>query len=168
MRRGAIAVVRPVSNVVRLALAFAALVAQASVPALGRDCERACAATVAHGCCSAHVASPVDSCPQDAGAAAVASDGGCCQAGVAGATGTTGATGDADDPCRCRLEPRNDGSLPGHRQSSPRFSGDDAAVLPGTAPAPAPATIAVSREYLAASLSIPIRPTRILFGVWRN
>jgi hypothetical protein len=26
----------------------------------------------------------------------------------------------------------------------------------------------VSREYLAASLAVPIRPTRILFGVWRN
>jgi hypothetical protein len=31
-----------------------------------------------------------------------------------------------------------------------------------------PQSLGVSREYLAASLAVPIRPVRILFGVWRN
>ena len=29
-------------------------------------------------------------------------------------------------------------------------------------------TLGVSREYVAASLAVPIRPMRILCGVWRN
>ena len=32
----------------------------------------------------------------------------------------------------------------------------------------APHAIGVSREYAAASLSVPIRPVRVLYGVWRN
>jgi hypothetical protein len=30
-----------------------------------------------------------------------------------------------------------------------------------------PQVLGVSREYMAASLAMPIRPPRILFGVWR-
>ena len=154
--------VRCVTSFVRLALASAALVAQVSVPALGRDCERACAATVAHECCSAAVASAAACCPHDAGTAVVESGGGCYNDGDH--AGNPGGT--SDEPCRCRLEPRQEDSLPGQKQASPRLSG--AAALPGTALVPPPATTDVSREYLAASLSIPIRPARILFGVWRN
>lgn len=160
--------VRSVPSFVRLALASAALVAQAFVPALGRDCGRACAATAGHDCCSAIVTSAVDACPQDAGTAAAERDGGCCHAGVADAAAATGGTGTADEPCRCRLEPRQDRPLPGPKDALPRFVGGQAAAVPGTALAPPPATIDASREYLAASLSVPIRPARILFGVWRN
>jgi len=32
----------------------------------------------------------------------------------------------------------------------------------------APQVLGVSREYLAASLAVPVRPPRILFGIWRN
>ncbi|MFM8892678.1 MAG: hypothetical protein ACKOTB_13850 [Planctomycetia bacterium] len=42
------------------------------------------------------------------------------------------------------------------------------AIGPSVLPAIAPQVLGVSREYLAASLAIPIRPPRILFGVWRN
>jgi hypothetical protein len=31
-----------------------------------------------------------------------------------------------------------------------------------------PQVLGVSREYVAASLAVPIRPVRILFGVWRD
>jgi hypothetical protein len=42
------------------------------------------------------------------------------------------------------------------------------AIGPSVLPAIASQVLGVSREYLAASLAIPIRPPRILFGVWRN
>jgi hypothetical protein len=49
-------------------------------------------------------------------------------------------------------------------------AGADGALPIGPAflPPVAPLVLGVSREYLAASLAIPIRPPRILFGVWRN
>jgi hypothetical protein len=31
-----------------------------------------------------------------------------------------------------------------------------------------PRDLGVSREYVTAALAVPIRPPRILFGVWRN
>lgn len=72
------------------------------------------------------------------------------------------------EPCGCQLSSRHDQPL------APTKAGwltslDDA--MPGrvaSATPPAPQVIGVSREYLAASLAVPIRPSRILFGVWRN
>jgi hypothetical protein len=32
----------------------------------------------------------------------------------------------------------------------------------------APHELGASREFVAASLAVPIRPVRILYGVWRN
>jgi hypothetical protein len=43
-------------------------------------------------------------------------------------------------------------------------AGGDAAAIPGDAPPIVPQVLGVSRAYVA----VPIRPPRILFGVWRN
>jgi len=75
-----------------------------------------------------------------------------------------------DTPCRCRWEAGNDQPAAAGRSRLPEID--------RVAPAPAPASVAVaadlewgrgvSREYLATLLAAPIRPPRILYGVWRN
>jgi hypothetical protein len=74
----------------------------------------------------------------------------------------------AAPPCHCRLDVRQDQPLSVPRDTSPgpdllgQVGVGDRASL-GTQPA-----IGVSREYVAASLAVPIRPVRILYGVWRD
>jgi len=72
-------------------------------------------------------------------------------------------------PCHCQLEAKQDQPLAGHEvRSSQR---DDlpvwGEVADGTA-LKASRELAVSRSYAVAAQSIPIRPVRILYGVWRN
>lgn len=50
----------------------------------------------------------------------------------------------------------------------PSFDPVAQASLPAVAPPATPQVLGVNREYLAASLAVPIRPPRILYGVWRN
>jgi hypothetical protein len=73
-----------------------------------------------------------------------------------------------EQPCNCRLTARHEQPLALSSGSVPMFSAGDAAVAPGATPPLPPQVLGVSREYLAASLTVPIRPPRILFGVWRN
>ena len=74
----------------------------------------------------------------------------------------------AAPPCHCRLDVRHDQPLSVPRGTSPgpdllgRVAVGDRASL-GAQP-----TLGVSREYVAASLAVPIRPVRILYGVWRD
>ena len=144
--------VRDISNPVRIALACAVLLAQAAVPAFGRECERTCCMAVA---------------PEN-GRANVAPAGDCCSHDGAAIGGVNSCPTDASgDPCRCRLEPREDAPLAAGRDaSSPLIPSNQAAAV---GPAlPVPRSVGVSREYLATTLAVPIRPPRILFGVWRN
>ena len=144
--------VRDVSNLVRIALACAALVAQAAAPAFGRDCERTCCTVLAPENGRANVAPADDCCSHD-------------RAAIGGVNSCpTDASG---DPCRCRLEPREDAPLAAGRDaSSPLIPSHQAAA--GGSALPVPRSVGVSREYLATTLAVPIRPPRILFGVWRN
>lgn len=71
-------------------------------------------------------------------------------------------------PCHCQLDARQDDPL-----SAPRGRSFDCDLLEQCAVADLasvepPHSLGVSREYVAASLSVPIRPVRILHGVWRN
>lgn len=70
--------------------------------------------------------------------------------------------------CTCQLNGRQDRPA----SVTPPHRGTDADVLLTSAVAATlphvPRSLAVSREYLAVSLGMPIRPPRILFGVWRN
>ncbi len=115
-----------------LAVACAALVAQAAPQMWSGDCDRGCCAAEARECCAACPAQP------------------------------------ADPPCHCRLDARQDKLLSVHRGPSLHRDLLDQVAVAEWASVEAPHALGVSREYVAASLSIPIRPVRILQGVWRN
>lgn len=123
-------------NAAWLAVAVAALVAQAAPRAWSGDCDRGCCAAVDRGCCA--------DCPSET----------------------------PDSPCRCLLEANPDQPLADRTGSDRRVSATDhdligQGVADSTVLEPPPA-LGVSREYLAASLAVPIRPVRILLGIWRN
>lgn len=71
-------------------------------------------------------------------------------------------------PCRCQLDAREDQPLGQSRVTLRTLDPVSSSAVSATATPPVPQVLAVSREYLAASLAVPIRPPRILFGVWRN
>ena len=73
-----------------------------------------------------------------------------------------------EPPCHCQLDARQDQPLLAHRVTSPQCDLLDQVAVADWAPTQAPHAIGVSREYVAASLAVPIRPMRILCGVWRN
>lgn len=72
------------------------------------------------------------------------------------------------DACRCRLDARNDQPLAPAKSTSRSFDHHDQAAAPTAFTIDLPWDLGISREYVAASLAVPIRPPRILFGVWRN
>ena len=94
-------------------------------------------------------------------------DRGCCEA-ESGACCSACPAEPSAPPCHCHLDARQDQPLSGPKGSTPdRDLLEQVAVLE-SASLDAPRAIGVSREYAAASLSVPIRPVRILYGVWRN
>ena len=74
----------------------------------------------------------------------------------------------AEPPCHCRLDARHDQPLAVDRGTPPGHDVLGQSVIADSTPFEAPRALGVSREYVAASLSVPIRPPRILYGVWRN
>lgn len=71
-------------------------------------------------------------------------------------------------PCHCLLTARQDRSpLPG-RGGPPSAVAAGAACGLAVMPPEVPRVLGVSREYVMALLAVPIRPLRILFGVWRD
>ena len=132
-------------QVVWFVAACAALVAQVAPQAFCRSCDRPC--------CEIAVESAAESatgCPL------------CAAATDACAVETS------EQPCRCQLDARQDRPISPSKGVAPAFDPVDQDFLPTAAPAAVPQTLGVSREYVAASMSVPIRPPRILFGVWRN
>lgn len=93
-----------------------------------------------HGCCVADVRECCASCPAET----------------------------AELPCHCRLDARHDQPLAVDRGTSPAHDMLERSVIADSTCFEAPHVLGVSREYVAASLSVPIRPPRILYGVWRN
>lgn len=72
-------------------------------------------------------------------------------------------------PCRCQLEARQDQTPTVHEVRS--LQRDDLPVwgeVADATPLNASRGLAASRSYAVAAQSIPIRPVRILYGVWRN
>ena len=136
-----------------LVAACAALVAQVAPQALCRSCDRPCcepAAANVEAAPTVPESDPADHCPL---CAAVAD---ACPLESNSA------------PCRCRLDARQDEPKTSPQGNGPSFDEVVQASVPGVA-LPVPRRgLGVSREYLAASLAVPIRPPRILFGVWRN
>ena len=133
--------------------ACAAVFAQVTPRALCEACDQPCCASRANSHASR------------AAAAADESTGGClrCAAEAGCPLPVT-----SDRPCHCQLKAPHDEPLAHSRSTLPSLA--DGALTTGLPALPpvAPQVLGVSREYLAASLAIPIRPPRILFGVWRN
>ncbi len=73
-----------------------------------------------------------------------------------------------EQPCRCQLDARHEQPLSPSRSTIRVVADGDPAVGPAAAAPEVPQVLGVSREYVAASLAVPIRPPRILFGVWRD
>ena len=140
------------NHFVWLVAASAALAAQIAPHAFCQRCDRPCCESTAtvEVAPAASDSDPVDRCPV---CAAVADK---CPVESTAA------------PCRCQLDARQDEPKTASRSTLPSFDEVTQASVPGAAlPAPCP-VFGASREYLAASLAVPIRPPRILFGVWRN
>jgi len=136
-----------------LVAACAVLAAQVVPQAFCRGCERPCCESAA----------------ANAGAATVLSDApgsGGCPLCVAAADRCP--IESAEPPCRCQLDTRQDEPMASSRGTLPSFDQVAQASLPAVAPPATPQVLGGSREYLAASLAVPIRPARILYGVWRN
>jgi len=143
-------------------VALATVVAQVTPQGVCRACDRPCCAapmsvgsvgvgsggfsTGGPGC----DADPVARCPL-------------CAAGI-----TPRPLERPEQPCNCQLTARHEQPLALPSGSVPVLSVGDAADATVVSPPLPPQVLGVSREYLAASLSVPIRPPRILFGVWRN
>lgn|GEM_PF-1288926 len=77
-------------------------------------------------------------------------------------------TGTDEQPCRCQLSSRPGQPIASPRGFFPTFDGGAPGAVARDAASLAPPVLAASREYLAAALAVPIRPARILLGVWRN
>lgn len=94
-------------------------------------------------------------------------DRGCCVAEVHECCGgCPAATGES--PCHCQLDARQDQPLSVHRGPSAQGDPLDQVAVADWESMRAPPALGVSREYVAASLAVPIRPARVLYGVWRN
>lgn len=139
--------------------ALASLAAEATSTAFCVACDR--------GCCTATISGS----GHQATAAGTERPGGCPLCAYRSGLLATEAETDSQ-PCTCQLDARQDQPLALLQNPPPQDERKgDAALSCGlfcggkraASPFPGP-----SREYEALSLAIPIRPVRILFGVWRN
>jgi hypothetical protein len=139
--------------------ACAAVAAQATPAAVCLACDG--------GCCKATISGSAD----QATAAGAERPSGCPLCASHAGLNATEAETDSQ-PCTCQLDARQDQPLALLQNPPPQDERKgDAALSCGlfcggkraASPFPGP-----SREYEALSLAIPIRPVRILFGVWRN
>jgi len=133
--------------------AWAAVVAQVVPAVCCGACDRPCCSARADGHATLAAEAPADSGGCPACATATAASKACAQSPES-----------TDHPCRCHLNARQDQPLAPATGSLLHLAADDQPAALAAAP---PEAISASREYLAASLAVPIRPPRILFGVRR-
>ena len=145
-----------------LAMACAAFVAQVVPQTWTGNCDRVCCAAQESDCCALPLAPALST----SRAAFAEADTGCplCAATSDGRLAHTDQA-----PCHCQLDARQDQSLtvPDARSSQR----DELPVWGEVADTTSPEAsqgLGSSRAGALASLSIPIRPVRILYGVWRN
>ena len=133
--------------------ACAALVAQATPPVLCFACD--------HPCCAARA----DTIADRADNADTAGSSGCprCAAHPGLLPADT-----SQSPCNCQLDARQEQPLATSRSPVPQAADDTLASDVATARLLVLPALGITRDYAALSLAIPIRPARILFGVWRN
>lgn len=139
-------------QVVGIIAACAALAVQTMPTELCLACEKPCCMTRDGGAAAGFpVAMPAaDGCP------------------LCAAHTDRNATDSEQQPCACQWEARHEQPLAPQRPVLEQNAKD----VPLSGPAAVPPfdieSLGLSREYVATSLAIPIRPTRILLGVWRN
>ena len=145
-----------------LVMACAAFVAQVVPQTWIGNCDRVCCAAQESDCCAIPLAPPLST----ARVASAEADTGCplCAAASDRHLAHTDQT-----PCHCQLDARQEQSLavPSARSSQR----DELPVWGEVADTTSPGAsqgLGSSRAGAVASLSIPIRPVRILYGVWRN
>lgn len=92
-------------------------------------------------------------------ACCVVVDHGCCSSGLVEVP---------DSPCHCQLDSRQDEPITTDRGTSSAPDLLPRGLAVHSASWEVPQVLGVSREYVASSLAVPIRPVRILQGVWRN
>ena len=133
--------------------ACAALVAQATPPVLCFACD--------HPCCAARA----DTIADRADNADTAGSSGCplCAAHPGLLPADT-----SQSPCNCQLDARQEQPLATSWSPVPQAADDTLASDVATARLLVLPALGITRDYAALSLAIPIRPARILFGVWRN
>lgn len=144
-----------------LVMTCAAFVAQVVPQPWSGDCDRGCCSAEELSCCTGTLASPVP--VNQAAPAEVDADCPLCAPPMAG-----GLSSADESPCHCQLDTRQEQPLSAHGASSTHRDELSAWVAVDAASLEALHEFGVSRSYAAASLSIPIRPVRILYGVWRN
>mgnify|MGYP006280967187 CR=1 FL=1 len=133
--------------------AWAALVAQAAPTALCSDCDRACCTATTGGGeprgsgAGADVGNSCPLCNDHAARLPVEND---------------------RQPCTCQLAARQEQPFAPSRTSPTQPRDDAPAVGPAVVPPLVPPALGIGRDYAAGLLDVPIRPVRILFGVWRN
>jgi len=144
-----------------LVMACAAFVAQVVPQTWIGDCDRGCCAAQEADCCAISLAPPSAS----RQASAEAAPG--CPLCAATSDGHVAHTDQA--PCHCQLDAKQEQSLavPNDRSSQRHELPVWGEVADATSPG-ASQGLGISRAGALASLSIPIRPVRILYGVWRN
>ena len=123
--------------------ACAAVVAQVVPQPVCRACDRPCCAK------QAHELAP-EGCP------------------LCAAEAHTGWAETSDHSCRCQLDARQDQPRGQTRESLPTLTAAETTFGLAADRPDVPQVLGLSREYLVALLAVPIRPPRILFGVWRN
>jgi hypothetical protein len=131
----------------------AAFVAQVIPQAWNGDCDKGCCAAREISCCTVTLGAPAEA------------DSGCpfCAAPVADSPRDAN-----ESPCDCQLEARQEQPLAGDASRLPQPNDLAAWVAVDTGSLEALHGLGASRNYVSAALSIPIRPVRILYGVWRN
>ena len=139
-------------GVVWVLAAFTALAAQAAPQTLCRACDQPCCASRGSDQCPAVADTarrPAGECPL-----------------CAVAVGTSPCA--ADQPCRCQLDGGQERPISAPPGTSLRFDRADQGVVAVADRPNVPVVSGVSREAVAALRAAPIRPVRILYGVWLN
>lgn len=144
-----------------LVMACAAFVAQVVPQAWAGDCDRGCCAAEFRDCCAVTQPPTVTAIQADPSEVPA----GCplCEALLDGSLAPA-----AESPCHCQLDARQEQPLSVGGGSSPQRDDLSAWVALNASSQEAPHGPGVSRTSVAASLSIPVRPVRILYGVWRK
>ncbi len=153
VRKGAAAVMRSGKRLVWVMAACAAVAAQATPTAVCFACD--------HACCKATISGS----QHHTTAANQESASGCplCAAHANLLPAKTDG-----QPCTCQLDARQDQPLALSQNPLQQAADDTPSSEPAAPWSFTPPALGLSRDYAALSLAVPIRPARILFGVWRN